>query len=327
MPNQQIESPIGQLNKKTIKSILIAVAVLILGVVGYLGFNYWQKGTPKYSINQLRMAFQNKDATSAQRYVDIDSIFNNYWPRIKAKVSQVYNNNPIASLIMAGLENRKSESQDDFKNTFYENTRGKGEGLLLGIMTQIFAIKKPIFVINGDTAILKIDYHHKSYNKNYGLDIILSRQADKTWKIIDIQGLEDIMVTALSMVPRDNTRISSLSQFRAGVELYFDDNKEYPNSLNLLYPKYLIKISVDPLDNTPYKYAYSISSGKILHYHLGISLEDPTNTVLNSDADCNSNTNPPVNCPGTGIYIHGFNGGDTLGCNGEVGRVCYDIAN
>jgi len=55
-----------------LKLVLIASALLLVvgSVTGYL---YWNT-TPTYALYQLKKALQNKDAVTAERYVDLDKI-------------------------------------------------------------------------------------------------------------------------------------------------------------------------------------------------------------------------------------------------------------
>ncbi len=169
------------------------VVGIIFAVSVFFGYRYWQHGQPAYSLVQLQIAFQNKDTTSAQKYVDMDSIFNEFWPRVKVRIVQAYGNNIFYSTL---IENQKTTLQDQIKNSFYDAVRNIGQaGAEPGIFPQLLAIKKPVFRINSSTADLKMDYHVN--NKVYGFDFIFSRQPDRTWKITDIQGMEIVIEDSL----------------------------------------------------------------------------------------------------------------------------------
>lgn len=53
------------------KKLIILVGIIL--VVAVTGFVY-AKGTPQYSLYQLRKAIENHDADTAMRYFDVDSI-------------------------------------------------------------------------------------------------------------------------------------------------------------------------------------------------------------------------------------------------------------
>lgn len=90
---------------------------------------------------------------------------------------------------------------------------------------------------------------------------------------------------------RDAKRIADVNQVRTALELYFDDNGQYPQQATFvglagsLVPKYLTLLPADPLNVAPnvYKYAYN---GNV-KYHISAELEQWAQ-ALNSDADINS---------------------------------------
>ncbi len=90
---------------------------------------------------------------------------------------------------------------------------------------------------------------------------------------------------------RDAKRIVDISQVRTAVELYFDDNGQYPQVTTFaalgvrLTPKYMTNLPLDPLNagNYSYNYAYSGTT----KYHLWAELEQYA-AALKGDADINS---------------------------------------
>lgn len=90
---------------------------------------------------------------------------------------------------------------------------------------------------------------------------------------------------------RDAKRITDINQVRTGVELYFDDNGQYPQVATyaglsaLLTPKYLVLLPLDGLNVSPnvYNYAYKGNT----KYQLSSVLEQWAQ-ALGSDADINS---------------------------------------
>ncbi len=92
---------------------------------------------------------------------------------------------------------------------------------------------------------------------------------------------------------RDAKRIADVNQTRTALELYFDDNGQYPQQATFaglstgLVPKYLTLLPVDPLNVSPHTYGYSYSGN--VKYHIWAELEQWAQ-ALNSDADINSTT-------------------------------------
>jgi len=92
---------------------------------------------------------------------------------------------------------------------------------------------------------------------------------------------------------RDSRRVSDIGQLKLALELYFDNNKEYPTDLDDLSSNgFLSPVPKDPLYSSPndeYKYAYCPSADPT-RYHLGATLEDTNNTALSNDSNFNSST-------------------------------------
>lgn len=92
---------------------------------------------------------------------------------------------------------------------------------------------------------------------------------------------------------RDAKRIADINQTRTAVELYYDDNGQYPQQATyaglgaLLVPKYLTLVPTDPLNLAPNTYNYAFNGN--LKYHLWAELEQWTQ-ALAVDADINTTT-------------------------------------
>lgn len=94
---------------------------------------------------------------------------------------------------------------------------------------------------------------------------------------------------------RDSKRIADIQQLRLVLELYFDNNREYPDALADLIPTYTSVVPVDPSTGTSYPYdnysdssrtTCTIASSSCVYYHLGAKLEG-ANSVLVEDVDLN----------------------------------------
>jgi general secretion pathway protein G len=87
---------------------------------------------------------------------------------------------------------------------------------------------------------------------------------------------------------RDTKRISDVKQLQIALELYYDNNGNYPtaiNTANLVTPGYIATVSTDPSTNAGYSYAALGSGTSCSSYHLGALLENTTHTVFSSDVD------------------------------------------
>lgn len=142
---------------------------------------------------------------------------------------------------------------------------------------------------------------------------------------------------------RDARRLGDLKQIQVALEFYFDSstgNSNYPlattgvtncsatiqyglEALSAAGTPFIPAVPRDPSGQTCYKYS-TAQSGSRTTYHLGASLEDPTDVIKNSDKDCNDGSGTS-NCP-TPTNTTGFNGVDTAACQaGDRGTVCYDV--
>lgn len=96
----------------------------------------------------------------------------------------------------------------------------------------------------------------------------------------------------------DIQRISAMKQLATAMEVYADDTGSYPVALDALVPIYLQSVPKDPKTGEDYYYSYR-RDGK--GYHLGIKLDDGSNSALAIDSDMSSTGDDR-------IRINGWNG-------------------
>lgn len=127
---------------------------------------------------------------------------------------------------------------------------------------------------------------------------------------------------------RDARRVSDLKQIQLALELYFDSNTEYPDTVAALVTAgFMPQEPKDPTSGNSYAYenldseaggACAIAdAGACLFYQLGAELEQVGHIVLDSDSD--------VNLSAAG----GFDG-DDANCDTTAGTGadrCYDLTN
>lgn len=99
---------------------------------------------------------------------------------------------------------------------------------------------------------------------------------------------------------RDAKRIADVSQLRAAIELYYEDNNGvYPSditSANL--SKYLTNIPVDPL-NSALTYGYKTKDANKYSYQIWTELEQKAGGALGGDGDINASAwSGPANARG-----------------------------
>lgn len=104
---------------------------------------------------------------------------------------------------------------------------------------------------------------------------------------------------------RDARRVSDVKQIQLALELYYDAHSSYPTALsnaNLVTApnNYISVVPSDPsatgavcttgAEASCYKYAALGSGATCSSYHIGGTLENTSNTVLNADADATAGT-------------------------------------
>jgi len=92
---------------------------------------------------------------------------------------------------------------------------------------------------------------------------------------------------------RDAKRVSDVKQIQLALEMYYDDNSNYPvgiTSTLLVTPGYISTVPTDPSTGSAYTYAALGSGTTCSSYHLGATLEGTSNSVLSSDADASAGT-------------------------------------
>lgn len=150
--------------------------------------------------------------------------------------------------------------------------------------------------------------------------------------------LSSIVVASLNTArkkSRDTRRVADIKQIQMALEMYFDQNREYPYGnegtaspgYKALAPTFIATIPAGPSSGEVYQYqALETSSGvdcdadadTCLYYHLGVILEENNPTLLGSDRD--------LDITASGDTIDGT--GDTANCGDDDdggADMCYDV--
>jgi hypothetical protein len=122
---------------------------------------------------------------------------------------------------------------------------------------------------------------------------------------------------------RDSLRLSDMQTIEFGLKIYYDTNKSYPKAIRELIPTQLSALPLDPKSSssTPIHYAYTAigKDGVCDGYHLGTTLENPSDESLMTDADAQPLENT------CSVNSEDFNGSDNAGCPVSLNGSCYDI--
>ena len=255
------------MNKKYIIALVIIIAVITI-TGGYFLYKYWQKGTPEYSFRQLQTAIKNKDANSVDKFFDVNSVIDNNFPRVKSRELDYFKYD-IYLLNYGGEEKYKNT----FKNAIYETVRGnvgKKPGNIPALFAQLEQLKKPIFVLRDETAILQYKYQRTPDELKYQFDFVFRKQSDRTWRITDIQGLEDLLTSNIA----DEIRVKDLETVAGILNLHTNTlnlkwNDSHPDDFKSSYPaaenyEQLVKFLLDDYENT--NWAESLSNDPLSRY-------------------------------------------------------------
>lgn len=179
------------------KRIIILFGVIVIVIIsGYFSYQYWRKGTPEYSIQQLQKSMMDHNANGALRFFDTDSVANNIWPRYKVKYQTLYSFNYLTS---AYIDSQEKDFKEVIKNAWYDLFRGQisATTTISGTMNTLFNDKNN-FIINNGTVTKNITYQKTDSDLKYEFNFVLEQQSNRSWRIIDIQGFEDFTIKSVS---------------------------------------------------------------------------------------------------------------------------------
>ena len=147
--------------------------------------------------------------------------------------------------------------------------------------------------------------------------------------IVVLAAIVLIIVDSLGERTRDTQRIAAISSLQNFLSLYASNNSgDYPPTLSALVPEYVPALPKEPLSESSAGYSYAAigSSTSCTSYHLGVSLEDTSNKVLNTD----SNASPQPVCAGSAPDFSGLSSAPAgTPCAADAGNggheSCYDV--
>ncbi len=91
---------------------------------------------------------------------------------------------------------------------------------------------------------------------------------------------------------RDARRVADIKQIQLALELYYDANPTtgYPVALSSLATTYIPVVPTDPSTKVAYSYSALGSGTSCTSYHLMATLEESTNSALDTDSDAAAGT-------------------------------------
>jgi hypothetical protein len=168
----------------------IVVVLLLLGGISVYAYQYWQRGTPQYSVRQLEKAIAAHDTNAANQYIDEVGIWSNLWPRFETAMSAANNYNPLVTAVING---QKDAMQSVFQTGVYNAIRSQN-GTPYPLLDLLAKLASAKITVQGTTALADLTYINNG--ASYPVTIVLTQQPDRTWKITDIQGMENAMTAA-----------------------------------------------------------------------------------------------------------------------------------
>jgi hypothetical protein len=249
------------------------IFIIVAGFCGYYFYNNYQyKGSVEYSVSQLAVAFNSQNTVLIAQYFDVNSVVDNFWNGYEGELSSYSaDQNALTSTAIGDQENTtKSSMLNGWQQMF--NSKTSNETIYYSLIEKFFADQTP-FVINGNTASKKIGYLVDG-GVMYVFTFILTQQSDRTWKITDIQGMDDYFTRYYA----DNTRVSDLQAIQSLLAAYQEDNHTLPtpDSLNI------------DLTNTQFDIKYQLSQSSV-----GAILQDPLSVYGNKYIYAVDNENNP----------------------------------
>lgn len=223
------------------------VVAVVLLVISYFSYTYWQHGTPNYSLDQFHQAIHNHNQALASTYLDTDSVDNNIWSRYQTKVQTYAGSSVLSSAIVSSQKDQFSGLLKQAWGTTLSNGSDVNSTITSSVISALFDSKSP-FADEGDGVVGKSFVFGSSTvatSTAYKFTAIFTKQSNRTWRITDIQGLEDLLLRNNA----DQYKVRDLTFIKEVVLTYLKDNNKLPapNSWmsDLGNTQFLIKENVD----------------------------------------------------------------------------------
>jgi hypothetical protein len=179
-------------NKKIL--IIISSVILVLAIASGITY-YWYIGTPEYSLKQLRSAYLTRNSEEVLKYVDVDSVFDNFWKEIQKQILDEMDksDNDFArfgyALGQSAMENMKPALKEKMKDSMIESIEKYSDtATSTNKYDELSRINKyKITRINKTTAIVDI--------QDQNLKFKLNKTPERYWRVVAIEGFMDDKAT------------------------------------------------------------------------------------------------------------------------------------
>ncbi len=194
---------------------VIVISLLVLLILSGAGF-YWWTTTPKYTLYQIRKAYNKHDVDLALKYIDLDAVFEDYWKDLqKSLLEQISNSDneweAIGVVMGQGMiEKMKPTLKDQMKDSIIETIKDTD-----GVESPINkAVNNPNIYHDGNIVVVEVEGSSIKFNL---------KKDGRYWRLIAIKGLNDVVSSASNYAEIK----SNLSSLRAEAELHYSENNSY----------------------------------------------------------------------------------------------------
>ena len=190
------------------KKIFVGILVIFICTLAFYFF-YWIK-TPTYSLNLIREAVQKHDVTSFEKHVDMDTLYTKAFDDALVAYDKIEGTNMLSNPLAAGfIQMLKAPTVSALKNQTIEAVKGenltenqgesdaanfaKGVKYKSGVIDSII---KDASVISKETneAVVAITLHNTKIDKDFIMNVKMSKLDDGTWKIKEITNLVNFLI-------------------------------------------------------------------------------------------------------------------------------------
>lgn len=226
------------------RNIIIGLIIAVLcGLAFY--FFYWIK-TPIYSLNLIRESVEKHDVVQFKKHVDMDTFYSKAIEDTVIAVDKIEGtnimSNPFASSI---IEILKEPAVDVLKKETIEYVKGNeaeepvaeadrfAEELKEKADTENMELKDVSVVEEkGNRAIIALKVYNKQLDKNFTLNVKMSKLVDGTWRLKEITNLVDFLVEV------DEVRTAKLAELNEKIKAEIDDAIYVPEAKVVLLSDY-----------------------------------------------------------------------------------------
>lgn len=176
---------------KTKKITILAAIILILAGIGYF---WWLSGTPEYSVFQIRKAVETNDLELGLKYIDVDSVLENFWVKeienmfLTGRTEELVELNAIFGLQFAEITKPVVEEQirQGIENWFLAPAEKEPSGEV---------ITSAVFPGQETGKIEVVKQNNTAYiERPDGVKVIFTKkEGERHWVVSEIEGLVNLL--------------------------------------------------------------------------------------------------------------------------------------